>query len=65
MNNLEEIMKRKHITPIELSETTGKSVNIIRRIMKDKNVIPHNVTVVKLSEALGYSVAQIRGEKEI
>lgn len=65
MNNLAEIMKRKNITPVKLSEITGIGINTIRSIMKDKNVTPHYKTAVKLSDALGYTVAQIRGEKEI
>lgn len=65
MNNLAEIMKRKDITPVKLSEITGIGANTIRRIMQDRNVVPHYKTLLKLSEALGYTVAQIRGEKEI
>lgn len=65
MNNLAEIMKRKNITPVQLSEMTGLAPGTIRRTMNDRNVIPYYKTVIKLSEALGYTVAQIRGEKEI
>lgn len=65
MNNLAEIMKRKNITPVKLSEITGIGANTIRRIMQDRNVVPYYRTSLKLSEALGYTVAQIRGEKEI
>lgn len=65
MNNLARIMKRKNITPVKLSEITGIGANTIRRIMSDRNVTPHYKTAIKLSDALGYTVAQIRGEKEI
>lgn len=65
MNNLARIMKRKNITPVKLSEITGIGANNIRRIMNDTSVTPFNKTAVKLSDALGYTVAQIRGEKEI
>lgn len=65
MNNLAEIMRRKDITPVKLSEITGIASNTIRRIMQDRNVVPQYKTLLKLSEALGYTVAQIRGEKEI
>jgi transcriptional regulator with XRE-family HTH domain len=65
MNNLAKIMKRKDITPVKLSEITGIAANTIRRIMQDRNVVPQYKTLLKLSEALGYTVAQIKGEKEI
>lgn len=65
MNNLAEIMKRKDITPVKLSEITGIAATTIRRIMQDRNVVPQYKTLLKLSEALGYTVAQIKGEKEI
>ena len=65
MNNLAEIMKKEKITPVKLSEMTGIGSNNIRRIMQDENVTPYYKTALKLSEALGYTVAQIRGEKEI
>jgi transcriptional regulator with XRE-family HTH domain len=65
MNNLAEIMKRKDITPVKLSEITGIGATTIRRIMQDRNVVPQYKTLLKLSEALGYTVAQIKGEKEI
>lgn len=65
MNNLAEIMKRKDITPVKLSEITGIAATTIRRTMQDRNVVPQYKTLLKLSEALGYTVAQIKGEKEI
>jgi transcriptional regulator with XRE-family HTH domain len=65
MNNLAEIMKRKNITALELAKQTGLVAGSIRRAMNDRNVIPNSKTALKLSEALGYTVAQIRGEKEI
>ena len=65
MNNLAKIMKRKNITPVKLSEITGIGINTIRRIIADRNVTPQYKTAVKLSDALGYTVAQIRGEKKI
>lgn len=65
MNNLAEMMKRRCITAVELAKITKLSPTTIRRMMKDTNVTPFNKTAIKLSEALGYSIAQIRGEKEI
>lgn len=65
MNNLAEIMKRENITPVELSRKTGLNANTIRGLVKDRNTVPNNKTAVKLSDALGYTVAQIRGEKKI
>lgn len=65
MNNLAEIMKRRNITAIELAKQTGLVAENIRRIMNDRNAVPRYKTALKLSEALGYTVAQIRGEKEI
>ena len=57
MNNLAEIMKIENISSIELSKKTGIGAENIRRIMNDRNAVPRYKTV--------YTVAQIRGEKEI
>ena len=65
MNNLAEIMKIENISSVELSKKTGICAENIRRIMNDRNAVPRYKTALKLSEALGYTVAQIRGEKEI
>ena len=58
-------MKRRNITAIELAKQTGLVAENIRRIMNDRNAVPRYKTALKLSEVLGYTVAQIRGEKEI
>ena len=65
MNNLEIIMTREKITVVELSRKTGLQPGTIRRLMQNKNANPNNHTACELSKVLGYSVAQIRGEKEI
>lgn len=65
MNNLAEIMRRENITPVELSRKTGLNANNIRRLVKDRNTVPNNKTAAELSKVLRYTVAQIRGEKEI
>jgi len=65
MNNLAEIMKRKKITAVELSRKTGLQPETIRRLIRNSNATPNNHTACELSKALGYTVAQIRGEKEI
>ena len=65
MNNLAEIMKRKNITPVELSSMIDLNAGTIRRLIKDSNAVPRYKTALKLSKGLGYTVAQIRGEKEI
>lgn len=65
MNRLAEIMKKENVTPVQLSKMTGLSDVNIRRIMKNPTAVPYHKTAMKLSKALGYTVAQIMGEKDL
>lgn len=54
MNNLEELMKAKGVTPDELSKETGLAVTNIRRLMKEDSVaFAYKRTIQGLAKALG------------
>lgn len=60
MNNLEQIMNAKNITPIELAKLTGISAANIRRLIKEGELeYCRKSTVTKLAAALGVTVREL------
>ncbi|MBP2655699.1 MAG: Cro/C1-type DNA-binding domain [Firmicutes bacterium] len=60
---IQELMKRKHITPYRLAKLSGVSQSQISRILSGKTMEPKKCTLVKIAVALGVSVSELISEK--
>lgn len=60
MNNLEQIMTAKDITPLELAAKSGVTVVNIRRLIKEGGIeYCRHSTLEKLADALGVTVREL------